>query len=533
MGCRPRAGVNDAVSTEWVSWCERWRAASTVVPQCRDAKVVVLIKVGRWLMAQHPQITSPEQWSRDLAAQWVVAVDRMVVGEWNHPEAAPHPLAGKPLMTNTKCTYIATVRTFFFDCQRWGWIPVRFDPQRSIITPRSLKAQRGPNPRVIADDIWAKLMSAGLTLTQADLPLCLHQVLPKGHPAKAQRVLQPQPQPWYPFELVRAITLTWLFGGLRSDEIKRLRVGCVRWQAPDPSTVNSSTNNRPICLLEVPVNKTGRSFVKPVDSLMGEAINTWEQVRPNALDSWDTKTGESVQFLFIYRGKRIGNTYLNTTLIPMLCRKAGVPEKDARGPITSHRARSTIATQLYNAREPMSLFELQAWLGHHSPDSTQQYAKITPTKLTKAYRDAGYFDRNVRMIEVLLDQDAIQSGAAANGEPWKYYDLGHGYCTYDFFDQCPHRMACAKCSFYRPKTSSKGPLLEGKAYLQRMLQMIPLLEDERAAVEDTVGAMDALLHRLVDVPMPDGQRPNKSTSLSPLPVINQHRALSSEETKTD
>jgi hypothetical protein len=33
----------------------------------------------------------------------------------------------------------------------------------------------------------------------------------------------------------------------------------------------------------------------------------------------------------------------------------------------SHRTRSTIASQLYNAKEPMTLFELQAWLGHRSP----------------------------------------------------------------------------------------------------------------------------------------------------------------------
>ncbi len=47
----------------------------------------------------------------------------------------------------------------------------------------------------------------------------------------------------------------------------------------------------------------------------------------------------------------------------MLCRKAGVPDADVRGPITSHRARSTIATQLYNAEEPMSLLALKEWLG--------------------------------------------------------------------------------------------------------------------------------------------------------------------------
>ena len=149
----------------------------------------------------------------------------------------------------------------------------------------------------------------------------------------------------------------------------------------------------------------------------------------------------------------------------MLCRKAGVPPADVRGRITSHRARSTIASQLYNAKEPMTLFELQAWLGHRSPQSTQHYAKITPNTLAKAYTDAGYFARNVRTIEVLVDRDAVTCGAAARGEPWQYYDLGHGYCTYTFFEQCPHRMACARCDFYTPKDSTKAQLLEAGAVI--------------------------------------------------------------------
>lgn len=43
----------------------------------------------------------------------------------------------------------------------------------------------------------------------------------------------------------------------------------------------------------------------------------------------------------------------------MLCDKAGIPRVDAKGNFTSHRARSTIASQLFNAKEPLSLFELQ------------------------------------------------------------------------------------------------------------------------------------------------------------------------------
>ena len=57
--------------------------------------------------------------------------------------------------------------------------------------------------------------------------------------------------------------------------------------------------------------------------------------------------------------------------------------------------------------------------------------------------------------------------------PWQFYDLGHGYCSYSFFEQCPHRMACARCDFYLPKHSGKAQLLEAKDNLQRMLVADP------------------------------------------------------------
>jgi hypothetical protein len=202
----------------------------------------------------------------------------------------------------------------------------------------------------------------------------------------------------------------------------------------------------------------------------------------------------------------------------LLCRKAGLPLEDARGRITSHRARATIASQLYNAKEPMTLFELQAWLGHRSPETTQHYARITPTTLAKAYRDAGYFARNVRTVEVLIDREAVGNGAAATGAPWQYFDLGHGFCTYSFFEQCPHRMACARCDFYLPKQSTRAQLLEARGNLQRMLAQIPLTDDERAAVEDGATAVNQLIKRLHDVPTPAGPTPRDLAQPSFIPI---------------
>jgi len=69
-------------------------------------------------------------------------------------------------------------------------------------------------------------------------------------------------------------------------------------------------------------------------------------------------------------------------------------------------------------------------------------------------------------------------------------------------------MACAKCSFYVPKESSRAQLLEAKANLQRMKREIPL-QEERAAVEDGLIAVERLYERLIDVPTPAGPTPRE------------------------
>lgn len=496
-----RAATVEGVPARWEDWVRRWHATSTLTPRVRGGFRTTLLKVGRWLVAEHPEITEPAQWSRQTAAAWVAALDRMRVGDFVQRDAGLRESVGRPLAAATKATYLTAVRTFFRDCQEWEWLPRRFDPQRVLGTPRSVAALVGPNPRVIADDVWAKLLWAGLNLGEDDLPAS-------------------QAGAFYPLELVRAVAMTWLFGGLRSDETTRLRLGCIRWQQPSSGDAVDASPD-PVCLLDVPTNKTGTAFTKPVDPVLGQVIGTWQQLRPEQPTMPDRRTGEHVNFLFAFRARRVPATYINTTVIPMLCRKAGVPRADVRGAITSHRARSTIASQLYNAKEPMTLFELQAWLGHRSPQSTQHYAKITPTTLTRAYDDAGYFARNVRAIEVLLDRDAVATGAAAAGQPWQHYDLGHGLCSYTFFEQCPHRMACARCDFYTPKDSTKAQLLEAKGNLQRMLVTIPLTDDERAAVDHDQTALDRLLDRLADIATPAGPTPRelRAEPGEPLPLI--------------
>lgn len=484
----------EGIAPEWVEWCQRWLNTSTLV--ARKKIYYENLKIGRWLAQNYPEIVTPEQWNRDIAIKFIAAVDKWTIGQWagETKKKANIYRFGEPLKPKGKIHYIQAIRQLIKDCQEWEWIPRKFSPNRALATPRSIRSLIKPKPRVIADDIWAKLLWAGLNLEDEDLP--------KYNNNKSYI---------YPLEMVQAIIVIWLFTGLRKDEIHRLRVGCVRWQKNDiiiPGTSEIIPKDA-VCYLEIPPNKTSGSYTKPVDRAVGEAIEKWEKTRPKQFPLTDRKDNSLVNFLFLYRGRKLGKSYITKSIIPMLCRKAGVPNKDAIGKITSHRARSTIATQLSTAKDPMTLFELKEWLGHTNVASTINYAKVTPTKLAKSYQDAEYFKRNLRTVEVLIDQDVITTGGAKDGEPWKYYDLGHGLCTYDFFSQCKHRMACAGCGFYIPKGSSKAQIIEAKGNLERMLQEIPLTEDEQFAVTEGIEALAKLKAKLADVPTPSGQTPKQ------------------------
>ncbi len=474
--------VLNGVPAVWRNWCERWFATTTLQHSSRVGVLYRLFNAGRWL-AQSGYGSEPADWTREIAAAYVAAVDRSTIGQWSTGVATPASRMGQPFKPASKASALTAMRQFFRDCQEWGWIPVRFNPFQALATPRSVRCLIGPDSRIIQDDVWAKLLWAGLNLTDQELSK------PNDPAARGDGH-------FYPATMVKALVLVWLFSGLRRNEIARLRVGCIRWQSGE-----DKVNKQPVCFLQVPVNKTGTAFSKPVDGVVGRAVELWEQMRPPQPASLDLKTGEQVHRLFSHRGRGMSPHYINHVVIPLLCRKAAVPLEDARGRISSHRARATIASQLYNAKEPLSLFELQEWLGHSSPESTRHYTKITPTKLARSYQDAGYFARNLRAIEVLIDQDVVKRGSPP-GEPWKLYDLGHGYCSYDFFDQCPHRMACARCDFYVPKESSKAQSVEAKTNLLRLRQEIPLNDDEIRAVEDGIAGHEKLVAKLVSCPTP-------------------------------
>ncbi len=159
----------------------------------------------------HPTVFNPDQWTRELAAEYVAAVERSTIGQWTHTDQLPHLQIGKPQSPRSKGSLLSVLRSFLLDCQDWNWMQLRFDPRRYLATPRSITSLIRTNPRVIDDDIWAKLLWAGLNLTAKDFYSKIRKL-------------------FYPVKMVQAMVVVWLFAGLRSDEIQRLRVGCVRRQ---------------------------------------------------------------------------------------------------------------------------------------------------------------------------------------------------------------------------------------------------------------------------------------------------------------
>ena len=158
------------VPAEWLRWCERWRDTSTYTSRVRNQNFSRLLMIGRWLAAERDDLAAPGDWTRETAAAWVAAVDRMHVGDWTATYADRRARRRhQPLLPRTKASHLTVARAFFHDRQEWGWIPRRFHPGRAFELPRSVRRQIGPDPRVLPDDLWPKLLWAGLNLTAEDV----------------------------------------------------------------------------------------------------------------------------------------------------------------------------------------------------------------------------------------------------------------------------------------------------------------------------------------------------------------------------
>jgi len=471
---------------EWLTWINRWRSSSSLSPSTRAAFHAALVVTGRWLARCHPGISSPSEWTLETAHDWVRHVSERRVGD-GVPTGRHILNLGLPQAATSKAKLISATRVLFRDLLDWEWIERRFDVHRAFKMPKQVQRALGPNPRPIDDAFWFKLRTAALTLGPDDLLRG-----GKGRPSLM------------PPTMVQAVAMAWTFSGCRSDEIYRLALDCVYTEdvpeQADPAT-GEVTPAFQQAMLRVPANKTKGEFVKPVERPLADAIRRWQRERSPQPKLIDRITQRPIDYLFCVRGRKLCRGFINRTLIPILLRKAGLPAHDGRGAITSHRARSTLATKLYSPTSGMAAVEVMEWLGHTDIATGRYYIDLTPVRLMTAFHRSVKLSENLRFVGVLADT------SPGPGEPVLRYDLGHGWCTNPAYSMCAHRMACARCGFYEPAESFVTTLSRQKDRFVRMLQELDLTEDERAAVSGDAEAAGRLVSRLAGRPTPDQDPP--------------------------
>jgi integrase len=340
---------------------------------------------------------------------------------------------------------IKGLRIFFRGLQKYSYevdghpeprLEVSWNPTDVFATPEFVMTQIQSNPRNIEEEAWLKLVWTACTLS-------------------ADMVKEVAPRTTYPLLLQRAVALVWVTGCRRSDEIRRLSLDCVRSEwAPemvDEHGVQLEQGEQ-LWYLQVPTNKYRGSFWTPIPQYTAEAILAWRAARPpNQPPLPDRKTGKLTEYLFQYRRKKIGEAYITDHLIPLLCKAAGLtdetgkPYKDAIGPITSHRARSS--TAYYLKAMGMTPYDIGKLLGHTNPNRTLPwYLKENLHQLGRMYRKANPLDRTVHAL--------LDTNAAGCGQPCVFYYLSDSpdgrprLCGNPNFRTCYHQLQCAECAAY-------------------------------------------------------------------------------------
>jgi len=431
-----------SVDPTWLAWvCAFYEQTPHQIEKTLRGTCYYLLTAGRWLKQTHPEITHPSQWDEALATEFITYTCQALRGDYMPPshhryaqfQATPQKLSPAGIINR-----LQAMRIFFSYLQRRGYtingiyipkLQLTWLPNEVFKTPNDIRALSQPNPKDIQEDTWFKLIWAACTLSKEHLDA-----------AGSHK---------YPLAYYRAASLVWVTAARRMDEIRRLSVGCVRREwAPEMQDEQGQPIEpaEELCYLRVPTNKMKGEFYIPIPAYVADAIDVWESVRPPAQTSLvDRKTHKPTTYLFQYRNKLMGPTFLNDSAIPLLCMLAGVSQTDIVGRITSHRARATTATWM--RKMGMAPADIGKLLGHTNPArSLPWYMREDKHHLGRAYRKANPLERYVAAI--------LDTNAHARQEPCVFYYLADGpdgrprMCGNPHFSRCIHQMTCQECEAF-------------------------------------------------------------------------------------
>ncbi len=500
------------MAREWYAWCLSWHErAVDLTPRQRRNYVGHLLTAGRWLHQHYPTLCTPEQWTEDIALHFRSDLCLWTRGQYASAKGR-HLLRrkgdlGDSMKPQAIACYLTALRRFFTDLLKRPHtvdgtparrIKLDFDPKEALAAPAHIrKALDAASPRDIDLQVWAKLTIAAATLSASDLP-------------QGTR---------YPLSFYRAVGLVWVTTARRPNEIARLRLDCIRtdWEADmldedgqpverlpavsssdqaGQSTTGSTTTQ--LHYLQIPAGKNRGAFWIWVPDYVVDAIETWKQERPsNQRQILDRKDREFVDYLFCYQDTRVGYAFINESLIPVLCERAGVESADAKGRITGHRGRSTRLTLLRS--RGVGLDDLAEYAGHANNRTIRRYVRQQPFQLHRIIRDA---DDVSRIIEGVID---IQ--AAAHGLPALRWFIGYDadgepqYCANQVYHTCPHRLECSECSMFIG--GEKAKLLQKGEQTLPITSKVPMTPIEKCTVEGDQEGVEACRSALQQVPAPE------------------------------
>lgn len=522
---------SSGMAPEWYAWCLAWyERAVNLSPLLRKMYTYAILAIGRWLQEYTPEVRTPEHWTEDLALRFRNDVCLWTVGQYGSGpgrEALKKkcgPVFGKPMRAASIMRYLAALKRFFSDLSKHPYSvmgeptrKIKFDfvPKEVFTCPAPLKKEiENVEPRDIDQRTWARLVIAAATLSQSDLPK------------------------WtlYPLSFYRALALVWVTTARRPNEIARLRLDCVRddWDPGmldeddhplEPPTRPDSTmqevqvvregDGRRIYYLHIPSGKYRGPFWIWIPDYVAAAIDTWKRERPSKQRTlFDQKDREYVDYLFCYKDRRLGAKCINESLIPVLCKKAGVDLEDTLGRITGHRARSTRLTLL--RLRGVGLEDLAEYAGHSDTRTLKKhYIRHYPHQLHRIIRDA---DDVSRIIEGVIDVRA-----AAQGLPALRWFIGYDadgepqYCANQVYHTCPHRLDCVRCGMFIG--GEKAKLLHEGGQTLPITSKVPMTPVEKCLVEGDEKGMEACQAALNQVPAP--KSPDIHLIFNPAGLSNQ------------
>lgn len=503
---------SDGMAGEWYAWCLAWyQQAVDLSPAIRRRYTWNLLAAGRWLAEHFPEIRRPEQWTEELALRYRSDLCQWTAGQysgtWGKYVLGAKDLLDHPLRASGLHGYLISMKRFFSDLVRRPHaidgqparrITLDFVPREVFTMPAHLqKILNGTEPRDIDLHIWAKLTIAAATLAPGDLP---------------ERAV-------YPLSFYRAMGLIWVTSARRPNEITRLRLHCVR-QDWEPTMLSEGSHSREdtmlgeaqgkdradgteqspqkLSYLHIPSGKYRGPFWIWIPDYVADAIAIWQAERPtNQHKLLDRKDREYVEYLFCTRNTKVGDRFINLSLIPILCAKAGMDVTDAKGRITGHRGRSTRLTLLRS--KGVGLDDLAEYAGHADSRTIRRYARQNPLQLHRIIQDA---DEISRILEGVIDVQA-----AAKGLPALRWFIGYNadgepqYCANQVYHTCPHRLDCVHCGMFIG--GEKARLLHDGEDVLPITSKVPMTPVEKCVVKGDQTGAAACRSALQELPAPE------------------------------